>query len=408
MIPVQKEHFGIRGESDQSAGIDWLPQFANESRFGDRMKGYYLFAPVEKENAGPGSGVERKVRAQCKALQQYLDCELVILPPVQYSGGVAEKIIRRLPLTAAWRKWKYKGEFNDADYLYIRQVYHDASFARYLRAIRRQNPKIKIIYEVPTYPYDQQTTWTVSSAPFRIKERVNRRRVANLVDRIVTFYGQEEIWGVPCFRLINGFDFSSVSLSPRVLTKEIHIVSVAQTAFWHGYQYMIVGLRDYYAAGGEENIIYHMVGNALPEHIRTVENYHLKDHVVFHGRQSGDALYEIYRSCGLGLNVLGVPADGNPKSSSLKSREYAALGLPIVSSLPIDFLPEDYPYLCILPPVNEPVDVTQIVRFYHKLYDQTDPNVIAASIRAFSIDRCDMSVTMKPVVDWLRDTGERK
>ena len=28
------------------------------------MKGYYLFAPVEKDNYGPDSGVERKVRSQ--------------------------------------------------------------------------------------------------------------------------------------------------------------------------------------------------------------------------------------------------------------------------------------------------------------------------------------------------------
>ena len=89
------------------------------------MKGYYLFAPVEPGNAGPESGVERKVRAQNKALSKYLNCELVILPAVEYSGSKAEKIIRRLPFTAAWRKWDYKGEYNDADFLYIRQVYHD-------------------------------------------------------------------------------------------------------------------------------------------------------------------------------------------------------------------------------------------------------------------------------------------
>ena len=47
------------------------------------MKGYYLFAPMEPENLGPHSGVERKVRAQHKALSQYVDCDLVILPAVR-------------------------------------------------------------------------------------------------------------------------------------------------------------------------------------------------------------------------------------------------------------------------------------------------------------------------------------
>ncbi|MBQ6160873.1 MAG: hypothetical protein IJK24_07995 [Oscillospiraceae bacterium] len=368
------------------------------------MKGYYLFAPMERENTGPASGVERKVRAQHRALCQSLDCELVVLPPVEYTGSIAEKIRRRLPFTAAWRKWKYRGEFNDADFLYIRQVYHDASFVRWLRSLRRQNPAVKIVYEVPTYPYDQQGPRSLSAAPLRIKERINRRRVAKLVDRIVTFYGQDRIWNVLCIPLMNGFDFSLVSLSDRILRPEIHIVSVAQSAFWHGYQYMLEGLRDYYAAGGGENIIYHMVGNILPQYEKIVQQYHLQEHVIFHGRLAGQALFDVYKSCSLGLNVLGEPADGNPKSSSLKSREYGAVGLPIVSALPIDYLPEDYPYLCLLPPVNEPVEISKIIRFYHHIYDNGDPDLVAQTIRDYAKAHCDMTVTMQPVVDWVRST----
>ena len=366
------------------------------------MKGYYLFAPVEPECAGPESGVERKVRAQHKALQQDLDCELVILPPVEYTGSLAERIRRRLPFTAAWRKWKYRGEFNDADFLYIRQVYHDASFARYLQAVKKQNSKVKIIYEVPTYPYDQQKLWSISSAPFLLKERRNRLRTAKLVDRIVTFYGQKTIWGVPCIPLLNGFDFSLITPSPRRLSSsEIHIVSVAQTAFWHGYQYMIEGLKQYYSNGGTEKIIYHMVGNALPEHKKTVSDYHLDHHVIFHGKLSGEKLFQVYAACSLGLNVLGIPADGNPKSSSLKSREYGAMGLPILSSIPVDYLPEDYAYLCLLPTENKAVEIDSIIRFYHRVYDNQDPNEVAREIRAYAEARCDMSITMKPVSDWI-------
>ena len=103
------------------------------------MKGYYLFAPVEADCVGPDSGVERKVRAQHRALSELADCELVILPAPTYDDTKWDKIVKRLPFTAAWRKWSYKGEFDSADFLYIRQVYHDASFARYLRAIRRRS-----------------------------------------------------------------------------------------------------------------------------------------------------------------------------------------------------------------------------------------------------------------------------
>lgn len=367
------------------------------------MKGYYLFAPVEPECAGPESGVERKVRSQCKALQQYLDCELVVLPPVKYTGSIAEKIVRRLPFTAAWRKWKYKGEFDDADFVYIRQVYHDASFVRYLRALRRHNPNIKIVYEVPTYPYlTEQKTSTANSA-FRKKEARWSVRAAKYLDRIVTFYDQDEIWGVPCIKLINGFDFSQVELPERPAPKDVQIISVAATAFWHGYDRLIEGIHQYYANGGTEQITYHIVGNILPEHQKMVHDYHLEDHVVFHGRQSGEALRKLYTQCYLGVDVLGGHRKDYPVSSSLKSREYAAYGLPVLTSSPIDYLPKDSPYQLIVPYDDSPVDMETVVQFYRSVYTGKDCSTIANTILSNTKKYCDIAVTMKSVVDWIMD-----
>lgn len=365
------------------------------------MKGYYLFAPVEAENAGLESGVERKVRSQCKALNQYLDCELVILPPVEYTGSIKEKIVRRMPFTAAWRKWKYRGEFNNADFLYIRQVYHDASFVRYLRDIRKSNPKIKIIYEVPTYPYLTEQKASAANAAFRKKETRWASRAAKYIDRIVTFYGQDEIWGVPCLKLINGFDFSQVELPERPAPKDVQLISVAATAFWHGYDRLIEGIHQYYQNCGKENIVYHVVGTILPELQRMVQDYHLEEHVVFHGRQSGEALKKLYAQCYLGVDVLGGHRKNYPVSSSLKSREYAAYGLPILTSSPVDYLPKDYPYQMIAPYDNSPIAIPQLIHFYQSLYGHAQKTSVAHKIRENAAGLCDMSITMKPVQKWL-------
>lgn len=365
------------------------------------MKGYYLFAPVERENAGPASGVERKVRAQQKALQQYLDCELVILPPVEYTGSMAEKIIRRLPFTAAWRKWEYRGEFNDADFLYIRQVYHDASFVRYLRAIRRQNPAVKMIYEVPTYPYLTEQKTSRANAAFRKKEARWSERAAKYMDRIVTYYGQDDIWGVPCIKLINGFDFSRVELPERPAPKDIRIISVSATAFWHGYDRLIEGIHRYYENGGTEQITYHVVGDLMPQLRKMVQSDHMEEHVIFHGRQSGEALRALYAQCYLGVDVLGGHRKDYPVSSSLKSREYAAYGLPVLTASPIDYLPKDFPYQFLAPYDDSPVDMEAVVRFYHSVYDGKDCNEIASEIRAYAENSCDMKNTMEPVTAFL-------
>ncbi len=368
---------------------------------GDSLKGYYLFAPVEPGVAGPESGVERKVRAQHKALSQYVDCELVILPTVEYTGSRTEKITRRLPFTAAWRKWNYKGEFDGADFLYIRQVYHDASFVRYMKAIRRRNPNMKIIYEVPTYPYDNETKRSLSRLPFDLKERTNRLRAAKYMDRIVTFYGQKEIWGVPCIPIMNGYDFSAVQLPKRTPDRTIHLVSVSATAPWHGYDRLIAGMHEYYQHGGKENIVFHMVGNVIPEHREMVEKYCLQEHVIFYGRLPADELGPIYQKATLGIDILAGHRRDSKISSTLKSREYGAYGLPILTACPVDYLPEDYKYLILVPDGEDALDMQNIIDAYHRIYDEQDCSIIAEEIRDYAQARCDMCITMKPVADWL-------
>ena len=365
------------------------------------MKGYYLFAPVEPACVGPGSGVERKVRAQHRALSQHLDCELVILEPVTYTQSLSERIRRRLPFTAAWRRWEYRGEFDDADFLYIRQVYHDRSFVRYLRAIKKANPRVKIIYEVPTWPYLTETKPSLSKLPFDLKERLNAPRAAKLCDRIVTFYGQDRIWGIGCIKLLNGYDFSQVALPKRTLDDTIHVLSVAANAFWHGYDRFLEGLGRYYENGGTKDIHYHLVGDILPEYRELVEKYRLQGHVTLHGRLYGEELAQLYRRCTLGIDILGGHRKDYPVSSTLKSREYGAWGLPLVTSSPVDFMEPDCPWQLLVPYDDSPVDIPAVLEYHRATYSGGDPDAVAQAIRDFSRGHCDMSAAMKPVADWL-------
>lgn len=370
------------------------------------MKGYYLFAPVEAGNVGPGSGVERKVRAQHKALQSWLDCELLTLPVVTYRNSLWEKIVRRLPYTAAWRKWNYRGEFDDADFVYIRQVYHDQSFLRYLRAIRAHNPGIKLIYEVPTYPFEPDPAAGKKERrlfrdPYALKRSKSWQKIAAQMDRIATFYGQDHIAGVPCINMINGFDFSRVKLPERQLGDIVHLISVSATAYWHGYDRLIEGLHQYYANGGSRNIVYHLVGTVLPAHRSMTERYGLQEHVILHGPMHGEPLRELYGQAAIGVDVLGGHRKNYPVSSSLKSREYCAYGLPILTASPVDFMPADFPWQMLVPYDDSPVDIEKLIDFYQSVYGHTAPAEVSAGIRSYAEQRCDMRVAMKPVAEWL-------
>ena len=77
--------------------------------------------------------------------------------------------------------------------------------------------------------------------------------------------------------------------------------------------------------GGKENIIYHYVGSVIPAHEAFVREHQLGDHVIFHGKQSGEPLTELLKQSFIGIDVLGGHRKDYPVSSSLKSREYCAL-----------------------------------------------------------------------------------
>ena len=202
--------------------------------------------------------------------------------------------------------------------------------------------------------------------------------------------------------MINGYDFSSVELPQREKPVTIHVISVTLTAFWHGYDRFLAGLAAYYEHGGTENIVYHYVGSMIPEHKKFVQDHHLEDHVIFHGMQSGEPLKALLQQSFLGIDVLGGHRKNYPVSSSLKSREYCAYGIPVITSSPIDFFPKDSPYQFLAPYDDSPVDMEAVVQYYHSVYGGKDCNKVAADIRAFAEALCDMKITMKPVADWLK------
>ena len=364
------------------------------------MKGYYVWVPFEQACVGTGSGIEKKIRAQVEVFNQNYDTKLVILKRNGYNR--IDKYISRMPFGPVGYKWRYHGEMRDAKFIYIRQVQHDAFFLRYLKAIKKANPKVKIIYEIPTYPYENEQNKAVKNLPLVLKDRFYRRKLKKYVDRIVTFYGQEEIWGIKTIKIRNGFEFSTMPVNCKKIDRNIiHLIEVSATAFWHGYDRFLEGLQDYYRTGGKRNIIFHMVGIILPEHRKYVEQNKLSEHVIFHGVLSGKELKEVYEECSAGVDVLGGHRKNYPVSGSLKSREYAACGLPIITASPVDYIEEDYPYQLIVPYDDSPVDIQSVINFVDSCYENKDENWVRGFIREYGYEHCEMNRVMQPVIDFI-------
>ena len=96
--------------------------------------------------AGKYSGVEKKIRNFCEVLGEACSIALDILPPFEQDASRMKRVLRRwLPWTPVGHFWQYHGQYDDAEFLYIRKAEHDASFISFLRDVKKCNSNIKIL-----------------------------------------------------------------------------------------------------------------------------------------------------------------------------------------------------------------------------------------------------------------------
>lgn len=370
------------------------------------MRGIYLFySDIDRNKM---SGIEKKVIAQIDTFNKInLECNLVTLP---YKCNSINKILSRLPFINTMPKWQYNNEFDNIDYLYFRRPpYISKATLRFLKQLRKKNKNIKILYEIPTYPYDKEMTIRKIDIPYLIKDRYNRRKIVGLVDRVVTLTNDEYIFGIPTLKITNGIDLDSVK--PISSIKEpsdvIVLTAVAMFADWHGYDRLIEGIYNYYKNGGNRNIILNLIGRGavLSNYKQLTLKYNLENNVIFHGVKSGKELDEIYRITDISIDALGMYRKNNYFSSSLKSREYLAKGLPIVIGCKLDLIENNtFKYYLEFENNSSPINIEKVTEFYDKVYlsNETRQDVIF-NIRHFAEQTCSMSKAMESVISYLKD-----
>lgn len=350
-------------------------------------------------------GVAKKVCEQIKVFNKYkLNCELFTMS--FYSRNDAfTKIAYRFPFFNAHKKWNID-DLRYHDCLYIRRLGPwDEPAVRFFRQLKKDNPCLKIVYELPTYPYEGEFKSKIHLWPLLIKDRWNRRYIYKFIDRIATLTDDNEIFGVPTLKIGNGIDLEQVRLRKVRETKDIHAIAVANFEWWHGYDRFIEGLKSYYTSNPCRKIYFHMVGHGseFERYQRMVVEYGLRDYVILHDQQTGEALDDIYDKCNLGIASLGCYRKGMNETQELKSREYVVKGLPFVASVKISDISagdKESIYLQV-PNDNSPVDIEEVINFYDRTYIEGADNV-NNRLRQFAKDHFSMEVAMKEVIDYFK------
>ena len=115
--------------------------------------------------------------------------------------------------------------------IYIRYYRSDYFFYIFLKVLKKN--KIKIILEIPTYPYDGEVKKKNVSL---FIDKYYREKLYKYVDKIVTYSNDDKIWKIQCINISNGIDLDEIRQKNKIIKKNMNIVftSVSNCSFWHG------------------------------------------------------------------------------------------------------------------------------------------------------------------------------
>lgn len=293
---------------------------------------------------------------------------------------------------------------NNIDLLYVRSAINANPFIGLMFKKLKRNG-VKIVLEIPTYPYDGEfSNAKFSEKLFYFIDKLYRKRLCKFVNKVITFTDEKEIFGCPTINISNAIDFNAIPLKKHLKKlKEndtLNLISVSEIHYWHGIDRVIEGMNIYYENIEKEepytDVVFHIVGRCFGQEyndlVKLVHRYKLENYVIFYGNKAGIELDAIFDYADMGIASLGRHRSGITKIKTLKNREYAARGIPFIySEIDSDF--ENMPYVMKADADDSPIDITQIINFYKSL--DTD----SQSIRNSIINKLSWSLQMKKVLE---------
>lgn len=180
------------------------------------------FVPMEIKEF---DGISKKILYQVAALKKLgveveICCEKIeynkIFRKIFNTNITLEKSVGNI-MTKQLLYYKYEKTLkyifeNNFEIVYIRYVYMaNPCFIKFLKKIKEKN--IKVILEVPTYPYDKELVHKdiIRQIKYFI-ERKYRDKMCNYVDKIITFSDDDEIFGIKTIKISNGIDPNEIPI----------------------------------------------------------------------------------------------------------------------------------------------------------------------------------------------------
>ncbi len=359
------------------------------------MNGAYLiYQEIDEKRA---SGIEKKIILQKRAFENIgIKMDYVLLEDKNGSC------------------WHEPSRLYKYDFIYFRkQTVIEWQFISFFRSIRKNNPLVVIIMDIPTWPYDGEFGNTIRGETTLLIDKVFRQRIKGIIDRVVLTGINDTVFfgNVPTLTVINGIDFGSIpTRMHEQMPGVIRIGCVGRLSPWHGYERIIKGLSEYYKTERKVEVYIYIVGDGPEEEYyrQLVCELQLSEKVKFCGFQTGSNLESYYNQIDFGCCSLGRYKSNTDIIGDLKSRDYLSRGIPIISGCKIDILlNRKFDYNIEYPNDSSLIDIERIVNFYNETVKDRQ-EIVEKEIQEFAKPLIDFNCTYKVVQDAVLELYRQK
>jgi len=275
--------------------------------------------------------------------------------------------------------------------------------------IMQKKSLIKVI-EIPTYPFENEFAKSKTTFEYNLFWKNGMKKLEGFADVIVGVTADNTLKGDKKIVLINnGIRLEDIKIKNQNKNSFINLVSIANVAFWHGYDRIIKGLYEYYKNNPKKEVYYHCVGEGPElENLKSlVKELKLEKYVIFHGTKVGEELDKIVDESDIAFGSLGNHRKGLYRDSALKNREYCARGIPFVIASNDQDFPKSFPYVFRIPQDDSSVDIDKVINWYEDL-SKKHPDY-SLEMRKYAEENLSWDAKMKPVIEKIKElVNERK
>ncbi|WP_034458439.1 glycosyltransferase [Buttiauxella noackiae] len=360
---------------------------------------------VTHVNKDPSSGVWKKVLAQRDAFKQlgfsvdlvYENHNSLIID--SESGKAAYPLRHRYFIFYTLSKLITVSY----DFIYIRKPHgglYPLFFSMVISKVKKTNPLSNIVMEIPTYPYNKEHTgWKgyLSNLLYKLSLLFYRKHIEEI---LYIGEGPDKIYNIKARKISNGVNLERVKciMAEKKKSEPFIFAGIANLMFWHGYDRLINSISNY---KGQHAIKCYIVGDSEPELTRLkalVQELNVSDRVIFTGRLIEQQIQELLKSVNVCVDALGRHRSGNNFNSSIKSKEYTAMGMPFIKShIDDSFLDDDFFVFQVDANENE-IPIDEIIEWYKSLPDDFPLRARLAAEERFSWEEI-----LRPIFPYVRD-----